>query len=162
MQSRPESEPNRIDQALYALDTRIGALTPLSALRVGMEDRILGLARPGRVTFAPGPLAMLSPRVGAGRGAPRDARVRCVDLDRGELWVQGLGIAFDELAPGILPMPAASDTILAVVTVGNPTFGPGTFPRADLRAFDLRSGSIGNQLVRHAMLRFLDSHGMKP
>ena len=29
-------------------------------------------------------------------------------------------------------------------------------------AFDLRSGSIGNQLVRQAMLRFLHSHGMKP
>ena len=29
-------------------------------------------------------------------------------------------------------------------------------------AFDLGSGSIGNQLVRRAMLRFLDEHGMKP
>ncbi|UVO53625.1 alpha/beta hydrolase [Sphingomonas sp. SUN039] len=28
-------------------------------------------------------------------------------------------------------------------------------------AFDLRSGSIGNQLVRRAMLRFLDEHGMR-
>lgn len=29
-------------------------------------------------------------------------------------------------------------------------------------AFDLRSGSIGNQLVRQAMLQFLQTHGLKP
>ena len=29
-------------------------------------------------------------------------------------------------------------------------------------AFDLRSGSIGNQLVRQAMLQFLQAHGLKP
>ena len=29
-------------------------------------------------------------------------------------------------------------------------------------AFDLGSGSIGNQLVRQSMLRFLDEHGMRP
>ena len=29
-------------------------------------------------------------------------------------------------------------------------------------AFDLRSGSIGNQLVRQAMLNFLYAHGLKP
>ena len=29
-------------------------------------------------------------------------------------------------------------------------------------AFDLRSGSIGNQLVRQAMLQFMQAHGLKP
>ena len=29
-------------------------------------------------------------------------------------------------------------------------------------SFDLRSGNIGNQMVRQTMLRFLAEHGLKP
>ncbi len=141
LQSRGTTEPVLMEQALALLDTRIGALTPVTAVRIGMDDRILGLGRSARVVFPEGPLALLSPRSGGGRGTLGDARVRCVDLDRGELWVQGLGIPFDDLALGSLPMPAASDTILAVVTVSNPAPVQGSFPRADLRAFDLATGA---------------------
>lgn len=36
-----------------------------------------------------------------------------------------------------------------------------TMPYAE-HAFDLRSGSIGNQMVRQTMLQFLEAHGMNP
>jgi hypothetical protein len=140
LQARGTSEPQLVEQSLALLDTRIGALTPVTSVRIGMDDRILGLGRSARVVFPEGPITLLSPRSGGGRGPVGDARVRCVDLDRGELWVQGLGIPFDDLAVGSLPMPAASDTILTVVTVSNPAMVQGSLPRAELRAFDIATG----------------------
>jgi outer membrane protein assembly factor BamB len=140
LQSRGTTETMLQEQSLALLDTKIGALTPLTSVRIGMDDLILGLGRAERVVFPDGPIALLSPRSGGGRGPVGDARVRCIDLDRGELWVQGLGIPFDDLAVGSLPMPAASDTILCVVTVSNPAMVQNSFPRADLRAFDIATG----------------------
>jgi len=142
LQSRGTSGDALVDQQLAALDTRIGALSPLTSIRLGMDDRILGLGRSARVVFQEGPIAVLSPRSGGGRGPLGEARVRCIDFDRGELWAAGLGFSFEELALGSLPMAAASDTILCVVTVTNPAPAPGSFPRADLRAFDLATGLL--------------------
>lgn len=140
LQGRGSNESGITEQSLACLDTRIGALTPLSAVRIGSDDRILGLGRATRVVLPAGPIAVLSPRTGGGRGPLGEARLRAIDLDRGERWVQGLGIPFDELSSATLPVAVASDTILVVVTVPNPSLVQGSLMRADLRAFDLATG----------------------
>jgi outer membrane protein assembly factor BamB len=106
------NEQGAAEKSLYAFDTRIGALTPLHAIRMGGSDGVLGMPRASRVEMPVGPIMVLSPRVG--RGQIGEARLRCIDLDRGELWAQALGFDFDELVPGVLPMPALSDTAVAV------------------------------------------------
>lgn len=145
VQSRSDERDRLPEQSLLALDTKIGAITPLASLRIGAEDKILGLPRAARVRFASGPLMALAPRTGAGKGPARDARLRCLDLDRGELWAQSLNVAFDEIATSVLSQPALSDSSVAIHLTTNETKGrPGSWQSA-LLTFDRRTGLSGGR-----------------
>jgi hypothetical protein len=141
------TEAGAYEQTFCALDTKIGALTPLSAIRVGGDDRVLGLLRSGRVEMPKGPIFLLSPRTGRG-GAVGEARLRCIDLDRGELWVQALGFGFDQLAPGVPPMPALSETSVAIAYAITEPSTPGVSMQGyltSIRFFDIQSGALGGR-----------------
>jgi len=101
---------------LLELVAGIGATTPLDSARLGPEDVIIGLPRDTRVRLPEGPLLVLSPRGGRdGRdGTLREGRLRAIDPERGELWVQGLGLSFDDLRVSGVPQAAWSDSTVVV------------------------------------------------
>ena len=141
------SAENTTAQSLSLLDTRIGALTPVSSVRLGEEDRILGLSRAGRIVTPTGPIAVVSPRTGsgAGRGSPREARLRCIDLDRGELWIQGLNLGFDEIAPGASGMPALSERAIAITVGTTEARGRVGTSTSSVWFFDRHTGQSGGR-----------------
>ncbi len=98
---------------LAELSVGIGATTTLDAARLGPEDVILGLSSDTRVRLPEGPLLVLSPR-GTRDGTPREARLRAVDPLRGELWVQGLGLSYDDVRVMGTPTAAWSDSTVVV------------------------------------------------
>ncbi len=98
---------------LAELSPGLGAVAPLDAARLASEDVILGLARDTRVRLPEGPLLVLSPR-GTRDGSPREARLRAIDPERGELWVQALGLSFDDVRNGGLVQAAWSDRAVVV------------------------------------------------
>ncbi len=127
------------EKALYALDTRIGALTPLPGRRMGGEDMLMGLARSGRIEMPAGPILVISPKA----RSPREALLHCIDLDRGELWSQSLGLDFDEIVSGIVPLPALSDTTVAVAYAASNRMSPNL--SLSISFFDVRTGALGGR-----------------
>ncbi len=109
----PHDENPLPPPSLSALAVGIGAATPLDAVRLGPEDVVIGLPRDTRVRLPEGPLFVLSPR-GTRDGTPRDARLRAIDPIRGELWVQALGMSFDDVRSGGTPQVAWSDSTVVV------------------------------------------------
>lgn len=111
--SQPLPEDGLPSPVLVELSVGIGAATPLDMVRLGGEDVVIGLPRDTRVRLPEGPLLVLSPR-GSNAGSPREARLRAIDPTRGELWVQGLGLSFDDLRNGGTPQAAWSDSTVVV------------------------------------------------
>jgi hypothetical protein len=96
------------------LSTRLGAVSPLPNVRIGATDRILGLSRPGRLGLATPGLYLLANKEGS-----KEARIRSVDLDRGEVWSSPLLPTIEELIRAragftSLPQPAVSDTSVVI------------------------------------------------
>lgn len=106
-------DPALATPRLVELSVGIGATTPLDAARLGPEDVILGLSRDTRVRLPEGPLLVLSPR-GPRDGTLREGRLRAIDPERGELWVQGLGLPFDDLRASGVPQAAWSDSTAVI------------------------------------------------
>lgn len=123
---------------LFELSVGIGAATPLDAARLGSEDVVIGLSRDTRVRLPEGPLFVLSPR-GSRDGSPREARLRAVDPTRGELWVQALGLSFDDLRTGGTPQAAWSDS---TVVIALPLYDGGRRPdmRTIVHVYDRDTG----------------------
>jgi|688.fasta_scaffold03122_14 outer membrane protein assembly factor BamB len=114
---------------LIELSTAIGALAPLSHVRLSFEDRLLG-SRQWRRRELPSPeLFMLSRRP----QNPQEARVRCIDLAKGERWVTTLSVPWKEIGGGQTPLPAISSECVLLA------YAPGRSAN--------RSGEIGTQLV---------------
>jgi len=112
--SQPIPEDLLPAPSLLELAPGIGAATPLDMVRLGAEDVVIGLPRDTRVRLPEGPLFVLSPR-GTRDGSAREARLRAIDPTRGELWVQGLGLSFDDLrSGGNTPQAAWSDSTVVV------------------------------------------------
>ncbi|MCY2958641.1 MAG: PQQ-binding-like beta-propeller repeat protein [Planctomycetota bacterium] len=111
--SLPRDEDPMPPPSLAELAVGIGASTPLDMIRLGAEDVVIGLPRDTRVRLPEGPLFVLSPR-GTRDGSPREARLRALDPTRGELWVQGLGLSFDDLRSTGTPQAAWSDSTVVV------------------------------------------------
>jgi outer membrane protein assembly factor BamB len=124
------------DMTLFALDTRIGALTPLSVRRLGAGDLLLGLPRVGRVELPPGPIFAISsnPR------SSRDALLRCIDLANGDAWSQSLGLEFGDILPAP-PMPALSDSTVAVAYASRAAQSV----TMSISFFDVRTGALGGR-----------------
>ena len=106
-------DPTLPTPRLLELAAGIGATTALDAARLGLEDVIIGLSNDTRVRLPEGPLLVLSPR-GAREGMPGEARLRAIDPERGELWVQGLGLSFEDLRASGKPQAAWSDSTVVV------------------------------------------------
>lgn len=114
---------------LIELSTEIGALAPLSHVRLAFDDRLLG-SRQWRRRPLPSPeLFVLSRRP----QNPQEARVRCVDLTSGERWVTTLLTPWKEISGAQTPLPALSEETVVLA------YTPGMQPN--------RSNAIGAQLV---------------
>jgi hypothetical protein len=136
-----------LEQSLFALDTRIGALSPIPGVRIGPEDRVCGITLPrgNRVRFASGPLTVVSPRASNVKAPSREARLRCLDLDRGEIWVQALGVGYDDLQLNVLPAPAISTSTIALVYSQSESRARTGMATTQLAFFDRHSGLSGGK-----------------
>jgi hypothetical protein len=97
------------------------------------------------VRFASGPLTVVSPRASNVKAPSREARLRCVDLDRGEIWVQGLGVGYDDLQLSILPQPAISSSTIAIVYSQTESRARNGMAPTQLAFFDRHSGLSGGK-----------------
>jgi hypothetical protein len=114
---------------LIELSTAIGALAPLSHVRLAFDDRLLG-SRHWRRRQLPSPeLFMLSRRP----QNPQEARVRCVDLTSGERWITTLLTPWKEISGAQTPLPALSEESVVLA------YTPGMQPN--------RSNAVGAQVV---------------
>jgi hypothetical protein len=137
----PRDEDPLPPPLLAELAVGLGAAAPLEAARLGSEDFVFGLPRETRARLPEGPLLVLSPR-SARDGAPREARLRAIDPARGELWVQALGLSFDDLRSAGTPQAAVSDT---AVVIALPLYDGRTRPpdlRTILSIYDRATGAF--------------------
>jgi len=88
---------------LCELSTAIGALSPLSNVRLAPEDWVTGLARAARRRLPSSELYVLSERP----QAKEETRVRCIDLVSGERWSATLRAPFKDIGKST-PAPALS------------------------------------------------------
>jgi outer membrane protein assembly factor BamB len=106
----PDPERPNPARAILELSTAIGATAPLSNIRIGSDDRILGWSRDSRARFSSSLVFLLS----SARPGIRETRLRAVDLASGELWTQNLALALSEIQMLPTPQPAVSDTTVAI------------------------------------------------
>lgn len=132
--------PNSTDEGrpasgqIVELSTSIGATAPLSNVKLADGDRVLGITPGTRQRVAAPLVFLLSARVGT-----TDSRLRCIDLESGELWIQGLQVDFDNIE-ATAPLPAISDTTVAVgYTTKRGTMGQPA-ARTQLAFYDRASG----------------------
>jgi hypothetical protein len=59
------------------------------------------------------------------------------------MWSQSLGLDFDELVSGIVPMPALSDTTAAVAYAASSRMSP--MMSLSISFFDVRTGALGGR-----------------
>ncbi|MBK7874784.1 MAG: PQQ-binding-like beta-propeller repeat protein [Planctomycetes bacterium] len=138
LQTQPGQGVQTFQTALYELSTGIGALAPIQNVRLSDQDRIAGLPlREGRGVFTEPTLLVLSPSTGD------EARVRAIDLERGELWSQSLGVPWGRLMNASLPQPAWSDraAVLCFDQKGDPRVR-GSVKNTYLAFFDRQSGVL--------------------
>ncbi len=95
---------------IYELSSGIGALAPLSGVRLAPKDRLLGTRGLKRRRLATPELFVLSERP----QAPLETRVRCIDLTSGERWTTALHTPFAEISSTLTPAPALSDACVAL------------------------------------------------
>jgi outer membrane protein assembly factor BamB len=137
----PRDEDPLPPPRLAELSIDLGAATPLDAARLGPEDVVIGLPRDTRVRLPDGPLLVLSPRA-ARDGTPREARLRAIDPARGELWVVGLGLSFDDLRSSGTPQAVVGDS---TVVVALPLYDGRQRPpdlRTILSVYDRATGAV--------------------
>jgi hypothetical protein len=115
---RPAASANAdSNPILCELATAIGALSPLSNVRLSMRDRLLGPISEKRRRLPSNELFVLSERP----QAKEETRVRCIDLSSGERWSATLRAPFDEIGKAT-PAPAlAADGLVLAYT---PTVRP--------------------------------------
>jgi hypothetical protein len=106
----PDAQRTAPMRTVLELSTAIGAATPLSNIRVGWDDRILGLPPDSRTRLASPWVFLLS---GLRPGA-RELRLRAVDLASGEVWTQTLGNVLASEIQRAQIEPAVSDSTVAV------------------------------------------------
>ena len=99
---------------LCELSTAIGAISPLSNVRLAAGDRLTGPVAQRRRRLPSGELFVLSERP----QAKEDTRVRCIDLLSGERWSATLRAPFDEIGKAT-PAPALSADGLALAYTPN-------------------------------------------
>lgn len=142
---------------MVELSTRIGALSPLPNVRVGPTDCVLGLPRPGRLALSSTTVFLLGNKDGS-----KEARLRAVDLERGELWATTLFPAFDELIQGripgtSIPQPALSDSTVVIAYSLDPRQPVGY---SAIECLDRRNGQrmktfpLSKEMGRCALLKF--------
>jgi outer membrane protein assembly factor BamB len=139
-----DAQPGASPRAILELSTAIGAASPLANIRIGPEDRILGLPREraSRVHLATSWFFVLSGRSGA-----RDARLRAVDLESGEQWTHGLDLSIDEIATRTpAPLPALSDSTVAIAYTLATQSGTRNIGVTQLSFFDRATGSLRDRL----------------
>ncbi len=130
---------------LVRVDAARGSLDAGSTIKLGFEDRVVGMPRFQRLEAAPGPLYFLGVRPGQ---AQREARIRCVDLERGELWNASIGLPYDEIQHGLQPQPASSPRAVAIALTQYDRKLPTPDFRTRLLWFDPASGlSLGTRDV---------------
>jgi hypothetical protein len=114
----PSDEPQA--RALLELSTGIGAVAPLAHIRIGRDDRILGVGKSERRLRLSSPLVFLLSK----STKSDEARLRAIDLASGELWAQGLGVTIEDVRKVTVPVPALSETTIAIAYTlfsrGNP------------------------------------------
>jgi hypothetical protein len=112
----PSAERPAAANMLFELHTGIGALTPLSNIRLGSEDRLFGLpTRGGRLRVGSPYVYLRSSRSGVG-----EARLRAIDLTSGELWVQSLPVPVEDIYSLPTPAPALSESSVAIAYTLSP------------------------------------------
>jgi hypothetical protein len=130
---------------LVRVDAERAELDAGSTIKLGFEDRVVGMPRFQRLQAAPGPLYLLGVRPGQ---AQREARVRCLDLERGELWNASIGLPYDEIQHGLQPQPASSPRAVAIAVTQYDRKLPTPDFRTRLLWFDPASGlSLGTRDV---------------
>jgi outer membrane protein assembly factor BamB/tetratricopeptide (TPR) repeat protein len=130
---------------LVRVDAERAELDAGSTIKLGFEDRVVGMPRFQRLEAAPGPLYLLGVRPGQ---AQREARVRCLDLERGELWNASIGLPYDEIQHGLQPQPASSPRAVAIALTQYDRKLPTPDFRTRLLWFDPASGlSLGTRDV---------------
>ncbi|MBK7645379.1 MAG: PQQ-binding-like beta-propeller repeat protein [Planctomycetes bacterium] len=122
--SSPDANPT-----LAELSTGIGALSPLSNVRLSSGDRLLGPLTQKRRRLPSSELFVLSERP----QAREETRVRCIDLSAGERWSTTLRTPFQEISGSLTPAPALSSDGLALAYT----------PFADSK----RASSVGSNVV---------------
>lgn len=156
LQTQPGQGVQQFQTVLYELSTAIGALAPLNNVRLSDQDRIVGLPlRESRGVFDDSTLLVLSPSTGD------EARVRAIDLERGELWTQGLGVRWNKLQLGTLPQPAWSDRAVAFAFDQKPD--PRAAKNTYLAFFDRQTGVLrGTRLMEERWTDKADSVVLYP
>jgi outer membrane protein assembly factor BamB/tetratricopeptide (TPR) repeat protein len=137
---------------LVELATHLGAVSPLPNVRIAPSDRVFGLLGTGRIRLPSTTIFLLNAREGS-----TEARVRAVDLESGEVWVQPLVHAFGDLvllrppfSPA--PQPVLSTDAVAIVYSLNSKTGM-SFPTF-VECFDRGSGrDLGSLPMSPAMGR---------
>ncbi|MFN0006663.1 MAG: PQQ-binding-like beta-propeller repeat protein, partial [Planctomycetota bacterium] len=144
---------------MVELSTRIGALSPLPNVRVGPTDCILGLPRPGRLALSSTTVFLLGHKEGL-----KEARLRAVDLERGELWTTALLLPFEELVQGrvpgtLIPQPALSESSVVIAYSQDPRQAVSS-PHSAIESLDRRTGqrishfTLSKDMGRCGFLRF--------
>lgn len=103
-----DGQASSYQAGLYELSTNIGAVAPIHNLRLAPADKIIG-ARAGRRTQLATSTVLVLSTSNSG-----DMRVRALDLEGGELWVQSLGVTKDEVQSSDMAAPAWSDATVAL------------------------------------------------
>ena len=125
---RPTSSGSESNPSLCELSTGIGALSPLSNVRLALKDRLLGPSAQKRRRLPSSEIFVLSERP----QAKEETRVRCIDLASGERWSASLRAPFAEIGQQT-PAPALSaDGVVLAYT---------PFARSD------RANTIGSNVV---------------
>jgi outer membrane protein assembly factor BamB len=149
-----DAQPGGSPRAILELSTAIGAASPLANIRIGPEDRILGLRGASRVRLATSWFFVLSGRSGA-----RDARLRAIDLESGEQWTHAIDLSIDDIANARTPtpLPALSDSTVAIAyTLATPS-GARSIGVTQLSFFDRATGSLRDRLDLDKRLGASDS-----
>jgi len=144
---------------MVELSTRIGAISPLPSVRVGPNDCILGLVRPGRLALTSTIVFLLGHKDGS-----KEARLRAVDLEQGELWATTLLLPFEELVQGrvpgtSIPQPALSDSSVVIAYSQDPRQAVSS-PHSAIESLDRRNGqrlshfTLSKDMGRCGYLRF--------
>jgi outer membrane protein assembly factor BamB len=158
----PDAERPNPSRSILELSTAIGATSPLSNVRVGWEDRILGVLPDSRARLSSSWIFLVS----STRPGARESRLRAVDLAGGEAWTQTLSNLSPSEIQRAQSQPAVSDTTVAVPLAVNPPPKSQGSAITQLFLFDRASGVSrgtyepdGMQLIPLGKALFLRGRG---